>query len=228
MISASMAGPGVADGLDVELPELAIAAGLRAVVAEHRPDLAQLHRLRPGLHPVLDVRPDDPGGRFRTERQRLGLLGPRGEPEQLLLDDVGDLADAALEDGRLTRTSASRSAGSRSGRPGPRPAARGGVQTRRLGWQQVAGAARRSKGGIAPNARASRGGRGPDGARSTHRSRADADRGVPSGPRDRQSRFEARYRTARARRSPCATREDVALSAGRSSAASAPSSARRA
>ena len=26
------------------------------------------------------------------------LLGPRREPEELLLDDVGDLADAALED----------------------------------------------------------------------------------------------------------------------------------
>ena len=39
MISASTAGPGVADGLDVELPELPVAAGLRAVVAEHRPDL---------------------------------------------------------------------------------------------------------------------------------------------------------------------------------------------
>ena len=32
--------PGIADRLDVELPELAVAAGLRAVVAEHRPDRA--------------------------------------------------------------------------------------------------------------------------------------------------------------------------------------------
>ena len=39
-----------------------------------------------------------PGGRLRAERPRLALLGPRREPEQLLLDDVGDLADAALED----------------------------------------------------------------------------------------------------------------------------------
>ena len=89
----------IADGLDVELPELAIAARLRPVVPEHRPDLAQLDRLRPGLHPVLDVGANDAGGGFRAEGERLGLLGPRREPEQLLLDDVGDLADPALEDG---------------------------------------------------------------------------------------------------------------------------------
>ena len=90
--------PGVADRLDVELPELAVAAGLRPVVAEHRPGLGQLHRLRPGLHPVLDIGPDDAGRRLRAERPCLAFLGPRREPEELLLDDVGDLADAALED----------------------------------------------------------------------------------------------------------------------------------
>ena len=90
--------PRVADRLDVELRELAVAPGLRAVVAEHRPDLDELHRLRPGLHPVLDVGADDARGRFRPERPRLAVLGPRREPEELLLDDVGDLADPALED----------------------------------------------------------------------------------------------------------------------------------
>ena len=90
--------PRVADRLDVELPELAVAAGLRAVVAEHRAGLGQLDRLRPGLHPVLDVGADDAGRRLRAQRPGLGLLGPRGEPEELLLDDVGDLADPALED----------------------------------------------------------------------------------------------------------------------------------
>ena len=39
-----------------------------------------------------------PGRRLRAERPRFALLGPRREPEELLLDDVGDLADAALED----------------------------------------------------------------------------------------------------------------------------------
>ncbi len=89
---------GIADRLDVELPELAIAARLRTVVAEHRPDRRQLHRLRPGLHPVLDVGPDDPGGRLGSERPRLGLVGSGSEPEELLLDGVGGLAEPALED----------------------------------------------------------------------------------------------------------------------------------
>ena len=101
MISASIAGPGVADRLDVELPELAVAAGLRAVVAEHRPGRRQLHRLRPGLHAVLDVGTDDARGGLRAQCPRLRLLRARREPEQLLLDDVGDLADPALEDRRL-------------------------------------------------------------------------------------------------------------------------------
>ena len=50
---------------------------------------------------MLDVCPDDPGGRLWPERPRLALLGPRREPEELLLDDVGDLAHAALEHGGL-------------------------------------------------------------------------------------------------------------------------------
>ncbi len=66
--------PGIADRLDVELPELAVAPRLRSVVAEHRTDLTELHRLRPGLHPVLDVGADDAGRRFGPERERLGLL----------------------------------------------------------------------------------------------------------------------------------------------------------
>jgi hypothetical protein len=79
---------------------LAVAfAGLVAVTV--RPDDAELHRLRPGVHAVLDERPDDTGGRLRPERPRFGFLGPRREPEQLLLDDVGRLADPSLEHGRL-------------------------------------------------------------------------------------------------------------------------------
>ncbi len=90
--------PGITDRLDVELPELAVAAGLRAVVAEHRPDERELHRLGPGLHPVLDVGAHDSGGGLRAERPGLGLFGARRDPEQLLLDDVRHLADTALED----------------------------------------------------------------------------------------------------------------------------------
>ena len=92
----------IADSLGVPLPELAVAAGLRAVVAEHRTE----HRVSftgcgQRLHAVLDERPHDAGRGLGPERPRLRLLGPRREPEQLLLDHVGRLADAALEDGRL-------------------------------------------------------------------------------------------------------------------------------
>ena len=90
-------GARVADRLDVELPELAEPTGLRPVIAEHRPGHRQLHGLRERLEAVLDVRPDDAGGGLRPERPGLALLGPRREAEQLLLDRVGDLAEAALE-----------------------------------------------------------------------------------------------------------------------------------
>ena len=59
---------GIADGLDVELPELPVPPGLRPVVAEHRAGQGDLDRLRPGVHPVLDVGADDPGGRLGAKR----------------------------------------------------------------------------------------------------------------------------------------------------------------
>ena len=93
--------PRVADRLDVELPELPVAPGLGPVVAEHRAGHRELHRLRQRLHPVLDVRPDDARGRLGAEGPGLRFLVARGQPEELLLDDVGHLADAALEDGGL-------------------------------------------------------------------------------------------------------------------------------
>jgi hypothetical protein len=93
---------------------------------------------------MLDVGAHDAGRRFGAEGPRLGLVGPRGDPEQLLLDDVGDLADAPLEDRRLLE---------HRGLDAPVPIARrevGGeaLQTRpawRLGRQQVTGAARRAE-----------------------------------------------------------------------------------
>ncbi len=90
-------GSRVADRFDVELPELPIPAGLRPVVAEHRPDHRELDRLGPGLHAVLDVRADHPRRRFGPERPALAVLLARREQEQLLLDDVGDLAESAFE-----------------------------------------------------------------------------------------------------------------------------------
>ena len=91
----------VADGLHVPLPELAVATGLGAVVAEHRPDQGDLHRLRPGVHPVLDVAADDARGRLGPEGPDLTLLATWDEAEELLLDDVRHLADAPLEHRRL-------------------------------------------------------------------------------------------------------------------------------
>ena len=91
--------PRVADGLDVPLPELAEAAGLRAVVAEHRAEERDPHRLRPRLESVLDVGAHDARRRLRAERPSFGVLSPAGaDAEQLLLDDVRGGADAAFED----------------------------------------------------------------------------------------------------------------------------------
>ena len=42
-----------------------------------------------------------PGGRLGPQRPALAVLLARLEQEQLLLDDVGDLADPPLVDGRL-------------------------------------------------------------------------------------------------------------------------------
>ena len=48
---------------------------------------------------MLDVGPADARGRLRPERPRLPLFAPaRRHPEELLLHDVGDRADPALEE----------------------------------------------------------------------------------------------------------------------------------
>ena len=84
-----------ADRLGAELVELAVAPGLRALVAEERAAVGELHRLRQRLHPVLDVGAAD-------RRRALGAQGEAApalvlEGEHLLADDVGRVADAALE-----------------------------------------------------------------------------------------------------------------------------------
>ena len=84
-----------ADRLDAELVELAVAARLRALVAEEGADVGELHRLRQLLHAVLDVGAAD-------RRRALGSQGEAApalvlEGEHLLADDVGRVADAALE-----------------------------------------------------------------------------------------------------------------------------------
>ncbi len=113
---------------------------------------------------MLDVGAGDAGGRLRTERPRFALLGPRREPEELLLDDVGHLADATLEDigeleqRRLDPAVAIARGEVRGEAFEPRPG--GG-----LGRQQVAGATRCAEGGHGRESRGSdtRDGRRPGG-----------------------------------------------------------------
>src|SRR5438046_9665375 len=76
-------GTRVADRLDVELPELAVAARLRTVVAEHGSGQGQLDWLRQRLHPVLDIGPHDARRRLRTECPRLAVPGPPRRPAPL-------------------------------------------------------------------------------------------------------------------------------------------------
>ena len=91
----------IADDLDVPLAELAEAAGLRSVVAEHGADEGQAQRPGPDVHAVLDEGADDSGRRFWPQRpgRRLFLAALRaGDPEHLLLDRVAALAQAAGEE----------------------------------------------------------------------------------------------------------------------------------
>ena len=85
-----------ADRLDGELPVLAVPALLRPVVAPHRAEGVELHRLRFAVHAVLEVGAADRGRRFGTERQR--AVTAVLERVGLLLDDVGALARGADEE----------------------------------------------------------------------------------------------------------------------------------
>ena len=105
----------VADGLDAELVELAVASGLRAVVPEHRAEVVEPHRQRLVVQPVLQVRAADGGRPLGPERDL--LPAPVLEAVHLLLDDVRLLADGAgeerrvLEDGRVDALIAERPCG---------------------------------------------------------------------------------------------------------------------
>ena len=85
----------VAEGFDVELVKLAVAACLRSLVPEHRPHRVQPHRLRMDVQAVLDVGPEQRRGRLGPERERLAR--PVLKRVHLLLDDVRGLADPASE-----------------------------------------------------------------------------------------------------------------------------------
>ena len=76
--------------------ELAEAAGLRRLVAECRAPPPELHRLRELVHAVLDVGAADRRRRLGPQRDRAAAEVVEGE--HLLADDVGRLADRALEE----------------------------------------------------------------------------------------------------------------------------------
>jgi len=88
-----------ADRLGAQLVVLAVAAGLRPLVAEHRAVVPELHRLRPLVQAVLDVQAADRRRALGTQGQRTAALVR--ERVHLLTHDVGRLAHAALEQARL-------------------------------------------------------------------------------------------------------------------------------
>lgn len=79
--------------------KLPVAAALRALVTEHRADVPQTLRTVV-QHVVLDRRAHDSGRVFRTHRQIFAVQRV-GEAVHLFLDDVGHLADPALEQLRM-------------------------------------------------------------------------------------------------------------------------------
>src|SRR6266851_9264130 len=89
-------GTSAPDRLHVQLEELAVSTFLGAVVAEHRPDQIQPSRLWLLVEVAFEIRPDDAGGRFRSE----GELASAAvlEAVQLLGDSVGVLADAVAKE----------------------------------------------------------------------------------------------------------------------------------
>ena len=108
---------GKAERLDVELVELAVAALLRPLVAEHRPHRPQAQRAVVE-RVVLDHRAHDAGGGLGAQRE-LVAVHRVGEGVHLLLDDVGHLAQAAHEQRRRLDDRRQRGTGSRSA-PAPR------------------------------------------------------------------------------------------------------------
>ncbi len=86
---------GGAERFAAELVEFAVAALLDIFVAESRDVVEQADRRGPGSHAVFEVAADDAGGAFGTQGQAAAALVQEGV--HFLLDDVGGVADAALE-----------------------------------------------------------------------------------------------------------------------------------
>ncbi len=85
------------DGLDPDLLELAVAAGLGPLVAEERAGIGDLHRQGPAVEPVFDHRTHDARGPLGPEGDAAITLV--GEGVHLLADHVGRFADAPREQG---------------------------------------------------------------------------------------------------------------------------------
>ncbi len=83
------------DGLDPDLLQLAVAAGLRTLVAEERPRVAQLDGQRAAVEAVFDHRAHHACGALGPQRHR--AVAPVGEGVHLLGHHVGGLPDAARE-----------------------------------------------------------------------------------------------------------------------------------
>ena len=118
---------GKAERLDVDLVELAIAALLRPLVPEHRARGPQLQP-RAAQQAVGDRGAHDAGGGLRTQRQ--AVAAGVGEGVHLLLDDVGELADGALEQRRCARPPARASPRSHRRRTARARRARGAARRR--------------------------------------------------------------------------------------------------
>ena len=88
-------GARAADRFHVHLPELPVAAGLRRLVAEHRPQTPQLVTLS-AQQAVGNQRAHDAGGGFGAQREAVATAV--GEGIHFLADHVGVLADGALEE----------------------------------------------------------------------------------------------------------------------------------
>ena len=89
----------LAERLDTELMEFAHAAGLRAVVAEHRADVEELDERSVAVELVLQVRAHDGCRVLRAQRDAASAAV--FERVHLLVDDIRAFADAAVEELRV-------------------------------------------------------------------------------------------------------------------------------
>ena len=88
-------GTGVAEDLASGLIKLPVAALLRALRAEHRPEVVPAAERLFGIDVVLDVGARDARRAFRAKGQLLAVVRER---VHLLFDDVADLADLTREE----------------------------------------------------------------------------------------------------------------------------------